>query len=138
MLTWEFKRLPILHNGPLNTKEDPAISDDSDLTTTLSNGYLQNVCQRYVLGVEGKTNFENEGAISEKYMHYRPFENKERPTLREANDRVMYLATNLQKTDCGNFIYGKITCESLFLFLFSLCYSSVCFHLTIFIPCRCH
>ena len=43
-------------------------------------------------------------------MHFKPFANPQQPTLREANDRVMYLATNWQKTDCGNFIYGEITC----------------------------
>jgi hypothetical protein len=55
MLQWEFKRLPILHNGPL-LQGGGAIPDDSDLETTLSNGYLQNVCQRWLLGVEGKGN----------------------------------------------------------------------------------
>ena len=31
------------------------------------------------------------------------------PTLREANDRVFYLAANWQKVDAGNFEYGSVT-----------------------------
>ena len=44
MLLWEFKRLAIIHNGPL-IGESKGVQDDSDLETTRSNGYLQNVCQ---------------------------------------------------------------------------------------------
>eukprot|EP00935_MAST-01C_sp_MAST-1C-sp1_P001542 g1542.t1 len=109
MLKWEFKRLPILHNGPL-LPGGGEIADDSDLETTLSNGYLQNVCQRWLLGVEQKNNFEGEcNDIMVNYMHFRPFEKQDTPTLRETNNRVLYLANNLRKTNCGNFIYGEIT-----------------------------
>jgi hypothetical protein len=109
MLSWEFKRLPILHNGPLKLGGG-SIPDDSDLLTTLSNGYLQNVCQRWLLGVEEKGNYEGEcNNIMTKFMHFAPFEKPDEPTLREANNRVLYLANNLRKTHCGNFIYGEIT-----------------------------
>jgi hypothetical protein len=109
ILKWEFKRLPILHNGPLNPGGGD-IPDDSDLLTTLSNGYIQNVCQRWLLGVEKKGNFEGEcNNIMPNYMHFKPFQHADEPTLREANDRVLYLANNLRKTNCGNFIYGEIT-----------------------------
>jgi hypothetical protein len=109
MLSWEFKRLPILHNGPLNPGGG-SIPDDSDLLTTLSNGYLQNVCERWLLGVEGKGNFEGEcNNIMTNFMHFAPFEKPDTPTLREVNNRVLYLANNLRKTHCGNFIYGEIT-----------------------------
>jgi hypothetical protein len=43
------------------------------------------------------------------YMHFQPFEKPDSPTLRETNDRVLYLANDLRKTHCGNFIYGEIT-----------------------------
>jgi hypothetical protein len=46
ILNWEFKHQSILHNGPIIKGAATAISDDTDLFTTLSNGYLQNVCQR--------------------------------------------------------------------------------------------
>lgn len=61
VLQWEFARLPLIHNAPL---EDAAqINDDTKMTTTLTNGYLQNVAQRYLLGVESKKNLINEGAV---------------------------------------------------------------------------
>ena len=107
MLTWEFKRLPSIHNAPLEQKA--AINDDTDMQTTLTNGYLQNVAQRYVLGVEETNNMIGEGRIMETYMNFPPFKNKYRPTLREANDRVFYLASNLGKKQCGNFQYGDLT-----------------------------
>ena len=52
MFSWEFKRLPIYHNGPLDAAEQTksSITDDTVLNVTLKNGYIQNVCQRYVLG----------------------------------------------------------------------------------------
>jgi hypothetical protein len=80
MLSWEFKRLPILHNGPL-LPGGGSIPDDSDLLTTLSNGYLQNVCQRWLLGVEGKGNYEGEcNNIMTNFMHFAPFEKPDTPT----------------------------------------------------------
>ena len=52
MYTWEFVRLPLIHNAP---KDDwdvdrGGITDDSPLNLTLANGNLQQPCQRYVLG----------------------------------------------------------------------------------------
>jgi hypothetical protein len=54
MLVWEFKRLAIIHNGPL-IGESKGVQDDSDLETTRSNGYLQNVCQ---VTLERQLNFQ--------------------------------------------------------------------------------
>ena len=102
-------------NAVLTTKPRvQVISDDTDMQTTLTNGYLQNVVQRYVLGVEPWNdptggNMQGEGWIMENYMNFPPFKNPQRPTLREANDRVFYLANNLFKKDCGNFQYGELT-----------------------------
>lgn len=107
LLTWEFRRLPLIHNAPL---EDAAkINDDTKMMTTLTNGYLQNVAQRYLLGVESQKNLINEGRIMVDYLGCTPFAVEDQPTLREANSRIFYLANNLGKTDAGNFAYGEVT-----------------------------
>ena len=109
VLQWEYMHQSILHNGPLKRGTTPDINDDTDMVTTLSNGYMQNVIQRYVLGVEHTGNAMGEGGIMESYMGYPPFAHPTQPTLREANDRVFYLATNWQKVNAGNFEYGSVT-----------------------------
>lgn len=40
-------------------------------------------------------------------MNFPQFQYEDRPTMREANDRIMYFATNWQKTHTGNPVYGK-------------------------------
>lgn len=107
ILEWEFKHLPITHNAPLmpNAAE---VEDDTDLFTTLANGYLQNVCQRYLFGDESSENFLAESEISELYMNYPKFKTANHPSLRETNDRVMYLALNWLKKNAGNPEYGSI------------------------------
>ncbi len=70
ILNWEFKRLPIIHNGPLKASEHNKVDDDTDVLTTFNNYYAQNVCQRYLMGVQNYNNFYNEGKIMTKYMHY--------------------------------------------------------------------
>ena len=109
VVRWEFAHQSILHNGPLRRGATADINDDTDLVTTLTNGYMQNVLQRYVLGVEHATNAMGEGRVMEEYMGYPPFRHPTHPTLREANDRVFYLATNWQKLHAGNFEYGRVT-----------------------------
>ena len=64
---------------------------------------------RYVLGVEASNNFVGESNIMVEYMNFPPFKDTTKPTLREANDRVFYLASNWRKTNAGNFEYGKAT-----------------------------
>lgn len=93
------RRASLLHFAP----------DDTDLPTTLTNGFLQNVCHRYLLGYETYFNFNAESNIQMIFMHYPQFKQYDRPTMREANDRVMYLANNWQKLHTGNEIYGRIT-----------------------------
>ena len=43
------------------------------------------------------------------YLGCEPFAREAQPTLREANDRIFYIANNLGKTDAGNFQYGEVT-----------------------------
>lgn len=93
MLDWAFEHQQIIHNAP-SAAGQAAIDDDTDMDTTLANGYLQNIWQRYLLGAENASNAVDEGYIMEHYMHHPPFGDPTHPTLREANDRVMYLATN--------------------------------------------
>lgn len=107
LLKWEFTHLQLNHNGPL--VDAAQVNDDTCMKTTLTNGYLQNVAQRYVMGVESRKNLVGESEIMVDYMGYPPFKNSVSPTLREANDRVFYLANNLGKTAAGNFKYGEVT-----------------------------
>ena len=44
----------------------------------------------------------------EHYMHYPPFGNPTHPTLREANDRSIAMATNWQKLSRGNDEFGNV------------------------------
>ena len=39
-------------------------------------------------------------------MGFAPYGHSDRPTLREANGRMLYLANNMQKADAGNWQYG--------------------------------
>jgi hypothetical protein len=79
-LQWEFQRLPLIHNAPLENAAK--INDDTKMMTTLTNGYLQNVAQRYLLGVESKANLLSEGAIMVKYLGCTPYKIEDQPTLR--------------------------------------------------------
>ena len=107
MLTWEFRHLALLHNGPLVNAAP--VADDTNMVTTLTNGYLQSVAQRYVMGVEPLSNLQGEGHIMTTYLGFPPFQNPVRPTLREANRWNFYLANNMQKNNAGNFQYGEVT-----------------------------
>jgi hypothetical protein len=107
VVQYEFPRLAIIHNAPLGSSSQ--IGDDTDFMTTIKNGYLQNVCQRSVFGVENQQQMENEGAIMVDYLHYPKFKDPAVPTLRESNDRLLYLANNWNKKHCGNFQYGTVT-----------------------------
>ena len=52
-LDWEMARLPIVHVAPvsdISAGEMPGLEDDTPLNVTLRNGYVQNVCHRYVFG----------------------------------------------------------------------------------------
>jgi hypothetical protein len=53
MFSWEFERLIVWHNAPLDAamvERSTTNRDDTPLSITLENGYLQNPCQRHVLG----------------------------------------------------------------------------------------
>lgn len=93
MLEWEFTHLPLIHNLPVTPGRD-TIGDDTDLFTTMTNRYLQNVCQRYLMGTESTSHFIGESDVMVNVMHYPPFSDPTHPSLREANDRVMYLSNN--------------------------------------------
>lgn len=48
MFSWEFQRLPLIHNAPVDDwdVDRGSIEDDSPMDITLSNGYIQQPCQR--------------------------------------------------------------------------------------------
>lgn len=108
MFEWEFKHMPATHNGPI-TPHDSMCPDDTDMITTLTNGYIQNVPQRYLLGDEPTDYFSLETNIMAKYMNFPPFKDPTRPTLREANDRILYLANNWQKKHTCFKAFAKLT-----------------------------
>jgi hypothetical protein len=106
LLTYEFERLPLIHNGPVYESE---VGDDTDLITSLQNGYLQNVIHRYVLGFDKDGHAAAEGKTMERFFGYPRYKNLSDPTLCEANDRMLFLANNWQKASIGNTQYGSVT-----------------------------
>jgi hypothetical protein len=52
MFIWEFQRLPIFHNAPLDAwdVDRAGIKDDTPLNITLENGHIQQPCERWVVG----------------------------------------------------------------------------------------
>jgi hypothetical protein len=107
---WEFQRLPIIHNGPIvDNGDSPYPLDDTDVFTTLKNGYVQNIIQRYVLGRESKNDYFGQNGIMEHYLGYKPFSNDNSPTLSESDQRPLYCANNWDKKHCGNYEYGQVT-----------------------------
>ena len=50
MFTWEFQRLPIFHNAPLDgwDVDRIGINDDSPLNISLENGHIQQPCERWL------------------------------------------------------------------------------------------
>ena len=72
---------------------------------------MQNVAQRYVMGVEAQGSYVNEqGNRMEAYLHFPiPKHGVTRPTLREANDNNLYVANNLYKVNAGNYRFGTVT-----------------------------
>lgn len=105
LLAYEFERLPLIHNGPYLDSE---VGDDTDLNTTLLNGYLQNVVHRYVLGYDKDGHALAESATMERLFGYPAFKNTSDPTLIEANDRMLFLANNWEKSCVGNPQYGSV------------------------------
>ena len=111
---WEFRRLSIIHNAPLDEEEVNAqkiISDDTILNITLNNGYIQNPCHRLVTGGPEKIQLADSYAynffikrVGMPTTAYSP-----NWTLSDANECLLYNANNLRKTSLGNFIYGGVT-----------------------------
>jgi len=88
MLEWEYARLPIQHNAPLDDNDrggDTTLCDDTTLLIQLTNGYIQNVCQRWVLG-GGETHLSLHQRIMVPDFKLPPWKNESDPTMREAND----------------------------------------------------
>ena len=105
MLYWEFSRLPVMHNAPL-TADEKGHGDDTALLTTMRNGYLQNVCQRYVLGAEGN-GLHN--SIMVPWFKLPPWAKPDEPTLRETNDCFLYDSDAIDKRDAGYYLFGAVT-----------------------------
>ena len=112
MLAWEFKRLPVYHNGPLDATEASAagITDDTTLLTTLRNGYMQNMCHRVAFGAPDEVEaIRLHTDVMVKYFGLPPFANPDYPTVREANDCFIYNSDAIDKRAAGYFIYGAVT-----------------------------
>lgn len=70
IIEWEFKHAPVIHNGAIRTT-DQDVTDDADLFTTFTNGYIQNVCQRYLMGYLSSYNLWGEGGKSHQDLHFK-------------------------------------------------------------------
>ena len=160
IVAWEFRRFALLHNGPLGstgTGDDTRLVTNLNngyvqvasgrwpLTSRTSyvlrlTSHLsplapcpsQNVVQRYVMGVELTSSYENECGIMQEYLGWpKPkvvsqpthtytltwhaptliwrtptliwyIQVVAQPTLREANDNSLYIANNIYKVHAGN------------------------------------
>ena len=114
MFTWEFQRLPLIHNTPIDDWDVDriGIGDDSPLNVTLDNGNLQQPCQRYVLGGPESlfpTIMYASMYVSDFFLNAAKLCDLT-STLRESNNCMMYNANNLRKTSIGNTNqFGAIT-----------------------------
>ena len=119
MFTWEFQRLPLMHNAPLDSYGATlaAVQDDTPMNVTLDNGYLQTPCQRYTLG--GPEDWTGIFGYSFMYSGFGVESDASwtmnticgfTSTLRGANDCLLFSANNLFKTHIGNTGgYGAVT-----------------------------
>eukprot|EP01052_Picozoa_sp_SAG31_P034481 SAG31_NODE_4035_length_3645_cov_1.508460_2_plen_982_part_00 len=113
MFTWQFQRLPVFHNAPLDSWDVDriGINDDSPLNITLSNGYIQQPCEREVLG--GPQNLEATIMYGDMYKSHFDLPVKHlcdlTATLQKANDCLLFNANNLRRASIGNYEYGGMT-----------------------------
>ena len=113
MYTWEFVRLPLIHNAPKDDWDVDrcGITDDSPLNLTLANGNLQQPCQRYVLG--GPEDLFATIMYGSMYTDFHLPEISGICELtsgtRQSNNCMMYNANNLKKTSFGNTEFGSVT-----------------------------
>lgn len=108
MFEWEFKRLPLFHNTPIDGEDADRVAvivpDDTPLHETLGNGYLQQPCQRYVLG--GGQGIANAAGYTTFYTGRFGLPDSAGAcgllsTIREANSCMLFNANNLKKTSIG-------------------------------------
>ena len=113
MFTWEFQRLPVFHNAPLDAWDVDriGINDDTPLNITLSNGHIQQPCERWVLGgpqdlfttiIYGDM-FESHFGLKVRHLCDLT------ATLRQANNCLLFNANNLLHGSLGNYEYGGMT-----------------------------
>ena len=101
MFTWEFQRLPVFHNAPLDAYDVDriGINDDTPLNITLENGHIQQPCERYVLG--GPEDLFTTIIYGDMFSAHFDLKVKHlcdlTSTLRGANNCLLYNANNLLK-----------------------------------------
>ena len=121
MFTWEFERLQIFHNAPLDSfgEKYAHVADDTPLNISLENGYLQTTCQRYVLsgpeswlaaGLSYSSMFEEEFGVDPGTHWDDGTQCAFLDSLRSANDCLLFNANNLLKNSVANMLdYGTVT-----------------------------
>ncbi len=117
MISWEFQRLPLFHNAPVDSwdvdihNRRRRLSDDSPMDVALANGNLQQPCQRYVLG--GPETLVGTVMYANMYVNHFHLPAKNlcdlTSSLRESNSCMMFNANDLRKTPLGNIQYGSVT-----------------------------
>ena len=113
---WEFPRLPLLHNAPIDNADAerlvfmPAL-DDTILNLTLSNGFLQTPGQRVVDGASGETTTMGIGyhQMATAEWGFPPHPNPAEETTADANDGLLFCANNLRKTSGNPMAFGSET-----------------------------
>eukprot|EP01043_Picozoa_sp_COSAG02_P027027 COSAG02_NODE_1576_length_11868_cov_82.967117_1_plen_1282_part_00 len=116
MFEWEFQRLQLFHNAPIDGKRifvqtgKRCCPDDTPLNETLNNGYLQQPCQRYVMGGGQRSLQFYQHLYTDRYgLDYGSCGFSENTTLQQANNCMLFNANNLLKKSVGNFGFGGIT-----------------------------
>ena len=113
MFTWEFQRLPVFHNAPLDAWDVDRIgvNDDTPLNITLENGHIQQPCERWVLG--GPEALFSTILYGDMFSTH--FDLKVRSlcdltdSLQRASNCLLFNANNLLHASIGNFEYGGMT-----------------------------
>jgi hypothetical protein len=113
MFEWEFQRLPIFHNAPLDDWDVDriGINDDTPLNITLTNGHIHNPCQRWVLG--GPEDLFTTVMYGDMFSVH--FDMKVQhlcdltASLRGSNNCLLFNANNLLHGSIGNYEYGGMT-----------------------------
>ena len=114
MYRWEFQRLPVFHNAPLDAWDVDriGINDDSPLNITLDNGHIQQPCERWVYG--GPEDLFTTIMYGDMFWAHFDLQLGHlcdlTSSLRGANDCLLFNANNLLHGSIGNYECKTFRC----------------------------